>query len=170
VDRTSREAALACVVRTRLRSVLSCRHLSDTFENGSHRVVSGVSHSLSDGIRRKSECSLAQLGHIDRAVSRSDTAGSGRSDNCEGLSWPRPDVLRLQSTLLIRKTAESKSIDLGLCKRLAQEACRRASAAESWATLVFGWLNRQQCALDFARELAELAEKERPSFVGLPPR
>ena len=66
----------------------------------------------------------------------------------------------MPDTLLIRKPAESKSIDLALCKRLAQEACRRASAAESWATLVFGRLNRQQCALNFARELAELAEKD----------
>ena len=49
---------------------------------------------------------------------------------------------------------------LALCKRLAQEASRRASAAESWATLVFGRLNRHQCALKFARELAELAEKD----------
>ena len=31
---------------------------------------------------------------------------------------------------------------------------------KSWATLVFGRLNRHQCALDFARELAELAEKD----------
>ena len=31
---------------------------------------------------------------------------------------------------------------------------------ESWATLVFGRFNRQQCALNFARELAELAEKD----------
>src|SRR5262245_53075628 len=37
---------------------------------------------------------------------------------------------------------------------------RRASAAESWACLVFGRLGRQQIAIDFARELAELAEKE----------
>ena len=58
---------------------------------------------------------------------------------------------------LIRK---SIGVDLALCKRLAQEACRRASAAESWTTFVFGWLDRQQCAIDFARELAELAEKD----------
>ena len=36
----------------------------------------------------------------------------------------------------------------------------RLVAAKSWAALVFGRLNRQQCALDFARELAELAEKD----------
>ena len=60
-------------------------------------------------------------------------------------------------TALIQKPV---GVDLALCKRLAQEACRRASAAESWATLVFGRLNRQQCALEFARELAELAEKD----------
>ena len=63
-------------------------------------------------------------------------------------------------TALIPKSVQSNGIDLALCKRLAQEACRRASAAESWATLVFGRLNRQQCALNFARELAELAEKD----------
>ena len=61
---------------------------------------------------------------------------------------------------IIQKPVQSKGVDLALCKRLAQEACRRASAAESWATLVFGRLNRQQCALDFARELAELAEND----------
>ena len=66
----------------------------------------------------------------------------------------------MPTTLLIPKPVQSNGIDLALCKRLAQEACRRASAAESWATLVFGRLNRQQCALDFARELAELAEKD----------
>jgi hypothetical protein len=66
----------------------------------------------------------------------------------------------MPATALIRKPIASKSIDVGLCKRLAQEACRPASAAESWATLVFGRLNRQQCALEFARELAELAEKD----------
>ena len=66
----------------------------------------------------------------------------------------------MTNTLLIQKPVQSKGVDLSLCKGLAQEACRRASAAESWATLVFGRLNRQQCALDFARELAELAEKD----------
>ena len=66
----------------------------------------------------------------------------------------------MTTTLLIPKPVQSNPIDLALCKRLAQEACRRASAAESWATLVFGRLNRQQCALQFARELAELAEKD----------
>ncbi len=66
----------------------------------------------------------------------------------------------MPTTLLIRKPVEAKSPDLALCRRLAQEACRRASAAESWATLVFGRLNRQQCAVEFARELAELAEKD----------
>ena len=30
----------------------------------------------------------------------------------------------------------------------------------SWATLVFGRLDRQHCAVEFARELAELAEKD----------
>ena len=64
------------------------------------------------------------------------------------------------STLLIRKLAESKSIDLALCKRLTQDSCRRASAAESWATLVFGRLNREQISLDLAMELAVLAEKD----------
>jgi hypothetical protein len=63
-------------------------------------------------------------------------------------------------TALIPKSVQSNVVDLALCKRLAQEACRRASAAESWATLVFGRLNRQQCAVEFARELAELAEKD----------
>jgi hypothetical protein len=37
---------------------------------------------------------------------------------------------------------------------------RRASAAESWACLVFGRLGRERIAIDFARELAELAERE----------
>ena len=61
--------------------------------------------------------------------------------------------------LLIRKPTESKSVDLFLCKRLAQETCRCASAAESWATLVFGRLNREPISLHLAMELAELAEK-----------
>jgi hypothetical protein len=43
----------------------------------------------------------------------------------------------MPTTLLIPKPVQSNPIDLALCKRLAQEACRRASAAESWATLVF---------------------------------
>ena len=33
-------------------------------------------------------------------------------------------------TLLIPKSVPSNGIDLALCKRLAQEACRRASATE----------------------------------------
>jgi hypothetical protein len=66
----------------------------------------------------------------------------------------------MTTTLLIPKPVQSNPIDLALCKRLAQEARRRASATESWATLIFGRLNRQQCALQFARELAELAEKD----------
>ena len=41
-----------------------------------------------------------------------------------------------------------------------KDAMRRASAAESWACLVFGRLGRERLAIDFARELAELAEKE----------
>ena len=65
----------------------------------------------------------------------------------------------MTATLLIQKPVQSKGVDLALCKRLAQEACRRASATESWATLVFGRLNRQQIAIDLATELAELAEK-----------
>ena len=76
----------------------------------------------------------------------------------------------MTTTLLIPKPVPSNGIDLALCKRLAQEACRRASAAESWATLVFGRLNRQQCALDFARELVDLPRKTRPSWVSLRPR
>ena len=52
----------------------------------------------------------------------------------------------MTTMLLIRKPAPLNGVDLALCKRLAQEACRRASAAESWATLIFGRLNRQQCA------------------------
>ena len=50
----------------------------------------------------------------------------------------------MPTTALIRKPIEAKSPDLALCKRLAQEACRRASAAKSWAVLVFGRLNRQR--------------------------
>jgi hypothetical protein len=66
----------------------------------------------------------------------------------------------MPTTLLIPKPVQSNPIDLALCKRLAQEACRRASASESWATLVFGRLNREQIALELAVELAELAEKD----------
>ncbi len=65
----------------------------------------------------------------------------------------------MPDTLLIRKTAGSKSIDLGLCKRLAQEACRRASAAESWATLVFGRLNRQQALSSLRESLQSLLRR-----------
>ena len=65
----------------------------------------------------------------------------------------------MPDTLLIPKPVPSNGIDLALCSRLVQEACRRASASELWAMPVFGRLNRQQCALEFARELAELAEK-----------
>jgi hypothetical protein len=61
-------------------------------------------------------------------------------------------------TALIPKSVQSNGVNLFLCKRLAQEACRRASAAESWAVLVFGRLNRHQVAYDLAKELAELAE------------
>ena len=43
----------------------------------------------------------------------------------------------MPTTLLIQNPSKTKGVDLALCKRLAQEACRRASAAESWATLVF---------------------------------
>jgi hypothetical protein len=66
----------------------------------------------------------------------------------------------MPATCLIQKPVQSKGVDLALCKRLAQEACRRASAAESWATLVFGRLNRHEVSLDLARELADLAEKD----------
>jgi hypothetical protein len=66
----------------------------------------------------------------------------------------------MPTTLLIPKPVQSNGVDLALCKRLAQEACRRASAAESWAALVFGRLNRNQVAYDLAVELAELAEKD----------
>jgi hypothetical protein len=64
------------------------------------------------------------------------------------------------ATALIRKPIQSKGVDLALCKRLAQDSCRRASAAESWAALVFGRLNREQISLDLAMDLAELAEKD----------
>ena len=60
-------------------------------------------------------------------------------------------------TALIQKPV---GVDLALCKRLAQEDCRGASASESWATLVFGRLNREEISLDLASELAELAEKD----------
>ena len=66
----------------------------------------------------------------------------------------------MPNTLFIQKSVRSKGVDLALCKRLAQNSCRRASAAESWATLVFGRLNREQISLDLAMELAELAEKD----------
>ena len=66
----------------------------------------------------------------------------------------------MPATALIRKPVQSKVIDLALCKRFAQDSCRRASAAESWATLVFGRLNREQISFDLAMELAELAEKD----------
>ena len=55
----------------------------------------------------------------------------------------------MPTTLLVPKPVR---VDLALCKRLAQEACRRASAAGLGQR---GRLNRQQCALEFARELAE---------------
>ena len=51
--------------------------------------------------------------------------------------------IAMTTMLLIRKPAPLNGVDLALCKRLAQEACRRASAAERWATLIFGRLNRQ---------------------------
>jgi hypothetical protein len=66
----------------------------------------------------------------------------------------------MPATLLIRKPVPSKGVDLALCKRLAHDSCRRASAAESWATLLFGRLNREQISLELAMELAELAEKD----------
>src|SRR5262245_7012822 len=68
--------------------------------------------------------------------------------------------VRMPTTCLIAKIIQSNSVDLARCRRLAQDVMRRASAAESWACLVFGRLGRQQIAIDFARELAELAEKE----------
>ena len=66
----------------------------------------------------------------------------------------------MPATALIQKPIASKSIDVGLCKRLVQEACRRASAAESWATLVFDRLNRKQIALDLPPNSHELAEQD----------
>jgi hypothetical protein len=66
----------------------------------------------------------------------------------------------MPTTCLIPKSVQSNGVDLALCRRMAQEAIRRASAAECWATLVFGRLGRERRAIDFARELAELAEKE----------
>ena len=39
----------------------------------------------------------------------------------------------MPATLLIPKPVPSNGIDLALCSRLVQEACRRASASESWA-------------------------------------
>ena len=54
----------------------------------------------------------------------------------------------MPATLLFQKTCRRRFSPV---QRLAQEACRRASATESWATLVFGRLNRQQCALELAR-------------------
>ena len=47
----------------------------------------------------------------------------------------------MPATALIRKPIQSKSVDLALCQRLAQEACRRASAAESWACAARRWLD-----------------------------
>ena len=49
-----------------------------------------------------------------------------------------------------------RGVDLALWRRVAQEAIRRASAAECG----FGRLGRERVAMDFARELAEFAEKE----------
>jgi hypothetical protein len=66
----------------------------------------------------------------------------------------------MPTTCLIPKIVQSNGVDLARCRRLSQDAMRRASAAESWACLVFGRLGRQQIAIDFARELAELAEME----------
>jgi hypothetical protein len=66
----------------------------------------------------------------------------------------------MPTTCLIPKSVQSNGVDLAMCRRLAQEAIRRASAAESWACIVFGRLGRERVAIDFARELAELAEKE----------
>ena len=50
-------------------------------------------------------------------------------------------------------------------KRLAQEASRRASAAESSATLVFGRLNRHQCAFKLRESLLSWPRRMRPSYV-----
>ena len=48
----------------------------------------------------------------------------------------------MPATALIRKPIQSKSVDLALCQRLAQEACRRASAAGvSWACAARRWLD-----------------------------
>ena len=66
----------------------------------------------------------------------------------------------MPTTCLIPKSIQSNGVDLALCKRLTQAAIRHASAAESWAVLVFGRLGRERVAIDFACELAELAEKE----------
>ena len=75
----------------------------------------------------------------------------------------------MTTTLLIRKPAPLNGVDLALCKRLAQQACRRASAAESWATLVFGRLNRQQCAPS-RESLPSWPRRTRLSCVRLSPR
>ena len=63
----------------------------------------------------------------------------------------------MTTTCLIQKPVQSKGVDLALS---SEDLCRRASAAESWAMLVFGRLNREQMSLDLAMELAELAEKD----------
>jgi hypothetical protein len=63
-------------------------------------------------------------------------------------------------TALIQKPVESKGVDAGLCLRLADEACRRAGAAQSWSLIVVGRLKRQEVAFDLAAALAVVAEKE----------
>jgi hypothetical protein len=70
-------------------------------------------------------------------------------------------MMRARARLRTQPARLGNKPDLVLCKRLAQEACRRASAAESWAVLVLGRLNRHQVAYDLAVELAELAGEGR---------
>ena len=69
---------------------------------------------------------------------------------------------------LVRKPV---GVDLALCKRLAQEASRRASAAKSWAILVFGRLNRQRILLSILRgSLPSWPRRTRLSRIKLTPR
>ena len=97
-------------------------------------------------------------------------AASGLAGRMKSLTARRQVRSDLGTQRLIQKSVRSKGVDLALCKRLAQDSCRRASAAESWATLVFGRLNREQ-SLSISRwNLPSWPRRTRPSCVSLPPR
>ena len=84
-----------------------------------------------DAIRMTSDAfeAIARGGLVIRAAAR------GLPSPDRHLAANLGEEVHMPTTLLIQNPSKPKGVDLALCKRLAQDSCRRASAAESWATL-----------------------------------